>query len=338
MSKKYSAAPLSDIPYGIKREVGEFVYSIDKFRPRFPLRWQHLRLQRDGKILPLSDDNIIKAVASHLIHPLYCYNPQDGISHGSSRNPQYLHWWSVEGFLIVLEKFKPFGSQDYNYSVFVEFNPNKHLNSPFPALFVKRVKDWIGEDYFCWYNTRCDFTLDCPYPISDIRLLSRKSSSSYLGTYYFGVRGSPGYTRVYDKRREMKDHYGVDIGRDVTRIEWEQHRCKCTFDTPYRLGDLGRYEVLRFVPMNDWPAALRTYDRHTAAKIRKSCLYALPFQPELFQDMFDELLCVLDLHIADCCDTFPTESDRMDQAAFDAESRDLEYIMSSLRRFAQVDD
>ena len=37
---KDNPAPLSAISYGDSVTVGELVYSLDKFRPRFPLRWQ----------------------------------------------------------------------------------------------------------------------------------------------------------------------------------------------------------------------------------------------------------------------------------------------------------
>lgn len=329
-------APLaSTIPYGIKREVGEYIYSLDKFRPRFPLKWQGLRVVKDGQFLPASDVNIRKAFFSSLIHPLYAVCPES-FAHGDSNNPRVLHWWRCDGVLILLEKFKPFGSQDYNYSATIEFNPNKHMASPVPSLFISTVKEWLG-DFFVWRNTRCDFALDVPYPISDVRLLSRKTASSYEGTFYFGKRGNAGYTRVYDKRKHMLEVFKQDIGREVTRIEWEQHFSECTFDMPYRLGDLGKHEVLRFVPLDMWPAALRTYDPRTAKKIRDG-LYELPFNTQYFDDMFHELLDHLGLDMADCYDHIDRK--RRSQVQIQREmdlDEEYEKMVSMLRKLAQTE-
>lgn len=328
------ALPVSDIPYGIKREVGEFTYSIDKFRPRFPLKWQRLQILCDGMHLPLTDENVMKGFVSSCVYPLYAVS-HDVIDHGPSRNPMIVHWWKCDGMLILLEKFKPFGSSEYNYSAVIEFNPNKHMGSPVPVLFVDLVKK-VCDGFFSWRNTRCDFTLDVPYPIRDIRLLSRKSASAFAGTYYFGQRGNPGYTRVYDKRVQMREVFCTEIGREVTRIEWEQHFSECSFDQPYRIGDLGTHEVLRYVPMNDWMAALRTYDPRTARKIKESCLYEIPFQPALFDDMLSELLDLLHLDPADCLDH--VDRKRKDQAQEAADREDYEKMISWLRKVAQVED
>lgn len=59
------------ISYGDSVTVGELVYSLDKFRPRFPLRWQAIRLKQGDEFLPLTDDNMQKAVFDSIIYPLY---------------------------------------------------------------------------------------------------------------------------------------------------------------------------------------------------------------------------------------------------------------------------
>ena len=68
---KDNPAPLSAISYGDSVTVGELVYSLDKFRPRFPLRWQAIRLKQGDEFLPLTDDNMQKAVFDSIIYPLY---------------------------------------------------------------------------------------------------------------------------------------------------------------------------------------------------------------------------------------------------------------------------
>lgn len=330
---KDNPAPLSAISYGDTVQVGDLTYSVDKFRPRFPLRWQAIRLKQGDVFLPLTDANMIQAVFDSIISPLYplvSYIP----SGGSGKFGGNLYWWSFDGVLITLHKFKPFHSSDYNYSLLLEFNPNKHMGNPVIVAFISRLRDLFGS-FFCWNNTRMDFALDVPYPISDIRLLSRKQCSNYLGTYYFGVRGQSGYTRVYDKRKELLEKFHVDIGKEVTRIEWESRSGDpVTMDAPFLLGNLGRYGVLRYVPMNDWPAALRTYDPKTAAKIKRDSLRLLPFDPTVYDALRDRLLSRLGL-------TADNNMDHYDKRQLDevnAQSLALEKIMASLRKFAKVDD
>lgn len=330
---KDNPAPLSAISYGDSVTVGELVYSLDKFRPRFPLRWQAIRLKQGDEFLPVTDDNMQKAVFDSIIYPLYPlvdYVPTGGPGKFGGN----LYWWSFAGVLITLHKFKPFNSKDFNYSLLLEFNPNKHMGNPVIRALISRLREIFGE-YFCWNNTRMDYTLDVPHPITDIRLLSRKQGSNYLGTYYFGVRGQSGYTRLYDKRKELLEKQHIDIGREVTRIEWESRSGDpVTMDPPFLLGNLGSHEVLRFVPMNDWPAALRTYDPRTAAKIKKNCLRLLPFDPSIYDGLRDRLLGALGLTAAENMDHY----DKRQMEQVNAQAQELEKMMASLRKFAQVED
>ena len=107
---KDNPAPLSAISYGDSVTVGELVYSLDKFRPRFPLRWQAIRLKQGDEFLPLTDDNMQKAVFDSIIYPLYPlvdYVPTGGPGKFGGN----LYWWSFAGVLITLHKFKPFNSK-----------------------------------------------------------------------------------------------------------------------------------------------------------------------------------------------------------------------------------
>lgn len=330
-SRRQMPTPPGSIPYGpfcFSVENG-CVYSIDKFRPRFPLKWGSLSVTRDGKPVPLTDQNMISAVTSWLRESTGRYF--DLIQSGPGKFGGNLYWWKFSGGIVTLHRFKPFGSDDYNYSLLMEFNPNKHLSDHAWRDLISALHDLLGP-HFCWSDSRTDFALDVPFPISDVRLLSRKVGSSYMGTYYFGTRGKSGYTRVYDKRKEILDKQKQDIGREVTRVEWEARSGDPVhMDFPFIIKDLGRYEVLRYVPVSDWPLALRTYDPHTSAKIRKNCLDPVDVDPKLFSELKSDLLDYLGLDPADCVDHL--EKHRMD----DVEAADLERIQSQLRKWCGVE-
>ena len=319
------------IPYGpfIHEDDYGCVYSLDKFRPRFPLLWQTLQLQKEGKYVPLTDVNIIEAVRNFLRE--LCFGLELGAgSHGPGKMGGNLYWWRFAGGIVTLHKFKPFGSNDYNYTLLMELNPNKHDLEVWRQL-ITALRDQIG-DRFCWSNTRMDYALDIPFPISDVRLLTRKVGSSYQGTYYFGTRGSSGYTRVYDKRKEILDKQKKDIGREVTRVEWESRSGDPLYmDFPMIIKDLGRHEVLRYVPMCDWPLALRTYDPKTAAKIKKDCLQPVDVDAAVFDRLSAGLLEYLGLSAEDNIDHI--DKRRMDES----EMEDLERIQSQLRKWAGVE-
>lgn len=327
-SRRSLPASSGFIPYGpYSYDAGNgCVYSIDKFRPRFPLKWQNLSVSKNGKVIALNDDNVLAAVRS-IIQSLVVAP----VRHDKGRMSGNIYWWSFDGVLVTLQRFKPFGSEVPNYSLLLEFNPNKHMDNPVILQLINVLKDGFGE-FFVWHNTRLDYALDIPFPISDVRLLTRKVGSSYQGTYYFGARGKSGYTRVYDKRKEILDKQRKDIGRDVTRIEWEARSGDPVhMDFPFVLGDLGRYGVLRYVSMNDWPAALKTYDERTATKIRRNCLRAVDVDPAIFDKLSSDLLSDLGLTADTCHDHF--ERERL--AAVDME--DLEKIQSTLRKWAGVE-
>lgn len=325
-SRRNLPIPSGSIPYGpfVHRD-GDLVYSVDKFRPRFPLRWGSLDVKRaDGSVLPFTDDNVLAAVNTLLRHLI-----SGVVSQGVGKIGGNLYWWSFGGVLVTLQKFKPFGSDIPNYSLLMEFNPNKHMDNPVILDLIGTLKVGLCE-YFVWHNTRMDFALDIPYPIKDVRLLTRKVASCYEGTYYFGSRGKSGYTRVYDKRKQLIDVYRQDIGREVTRIEWESRSGDPVYmDHPHIIGDLGRYEVLRFVAMSDWPAALKTFDAHTAAKIRRS-LTPIEVDQTVFDKLSADLLAYLGLDPAANHDHY--ERDKLHES----DSEDLEKIQATLRRWAKI--
>lgn len=318
------------IPYGAfsYQDDRGCVYSLDKFRPRFPLNWGNLVVFDNGNPVAPNDDNVLSAVRSFLFRFNRLIEAR-AVDHGTGRGGN-VYWWKYAGGIITLHKFKPFGSDDFNYSLLFEFNPNKTDLDLWRELIAALIAGYGSK--FRWSNTRLDYALDIPFPISDVRLLTRKVGSSYMGTYYFGARGSSGYTRVYDKRKEILDKHKQDIGREVTRIEWESRSGDpLHMDYPFLLQDLGRYEVLRYVPMNDWPAALRTFHPDTAAKIKRGCLRCVDVDPNLFDALAADLFDYLGLAAEDNVDHLTRR--QMDAAAME----ELEKIQSQLRKWSGVE-
>lgn len=340
-------APFGKIPYHDEVVKDGVTYSIDLFRPRFPLNWYDLKIlnviTKDGSssYLEPTDDLVISAVTQlldkcffalpeYILHP-YKHIGQKAFSGG------VFWWWQIGNLRISLHKFSPFSFNQQCFSLLLEFNPNKI--DDFSLSFAKSIISFLKtgfSDKFVWDNTRCDFTIDVPYSISDIRLLSRKSSSSYQGTYYFGIRGTSGYTRVYDKFNQMLDIYHVNIGSVCTRIEFEQrHGEDFVMDQPYLICDLGQHEVLRYVPMNAWPDALRTFDERTARKIKKSCLKEIPFDRSIFDDLYIKLLDRVGLDVSDIRVNHHLERDLKD---FGYDTVQLERDMATLRKWAKNND
>lgn len=338
------------IPYGPFSYQDEHgcVYSLDKFRPRF---WFPLAVRRDNPkypdkepapYLPTSEQDRISAVYEVIRRAWLswqCEGVKDPPRMGEAKIHGNVAWWSCAGVIFTLQKYKPFGSQDYTYNLLLEFNPNK-CDLSFVKCFVDQLAsvDWskyTQKGRWSWSNTRLDYALDIPFPISDVRLLTRKVGSCFQGTYYFGTRGSSGYTRVYDKRKEIIDKQKRDIGREVTRIEWENHHSlPMHMDFPFLIQNLGRYEVLRFVPMNDWPAALRTFHPDTAAKIKRNCLRCVDVDPALFDALAADLLTYLGLDMDHCDDC---EIRKARQQDID-DQMDLEKIQSTLRKWSNIED
>lgn len=309
------------------------VYSIDKLRVRIPLLWSSLHYRNEKGIeLSLSDKRVIAGVCDILF--------RGGLkSVVDSSRGRYIACWKCFDFpgFLYLQKFKPFHSEVDYYSCILEFNPNKINDLSGPAAIINAFKKAFG-DRFMWDCLRCDYAFDVPGNISDYRLLSRKNSSSYLGTYYFGVRGTSGYTRVYDKRLEYIKHYGIDIQTEITRFEWESIlQVPFVFDTPYRIGNLYNHDVLRFVSMEFWNDALRTFDPKTAKKIKENALIKVPFDPSIYDELYHRLIVGLGL-------TADTIHHQLSKQSAEAEEeylnmvRDIDLISAELNRWAKDPD
>lgn len=321
------------IAYRDEVEYKGCTYSIDKLRIRIPLLWSSLRVRdKKGKEVSLSDERVISGVSDILF--------RGGLKSVKDQySGRYLAAWSCFDFpgYLFLQKFKPFGSPVDYYSCIIEFNPNKVDDLTGPHELVAAFKKALG-DRFLWDCLRCDYALDIPGKIEDFRILSRKSSSSYLGTYYFGIRGKSGYTRVYDKRKEYIDHYSVDIGSDVTRFEWEAHtNVPFTFDIPYKLGDLRGHDVLRYVPMDMWSLALQSFDKRTAKKIRETGLIQVPFDPGIYRSLYDRLINGLGLDMATIRETI-VKQNQAQKEEYENMCRDLDLISAEINRWAKDPD
>lgn len=176
----------------------------------------------------------------------------------------------------------------------LDFNPNTLGENPvFSALCAfLRSTDVL----YKWSMTRCDYCWDIPLRFSDVYVFSRKAMNTYGTTRYFGRRGSSGMLRVYDKTIDMRQNHKTDIGRLVTRCEWEQRNNRdfqFVFDTVCRAdwsSLTGGQRALQFVSPEFMNDALRCFQKHTAVKIKKQCFAALPFDASVFRSLLNEYL------------------------------------------------
>ena len=172
------------------------------------------------------------------------------------------------------------------------FNPNKNKDNP--ALqnvlsFLFRC-GWVS----AWHFSRVDYAVDVQGPLSAFYVLSRKTETNYGTTRYYGKRGTSGYLRVYDKRKEQKDTAGDDIGFEWTRFEWEQRGnldFDFTFDQFSRMnleGIDGAGRCLQYVAPENINQALLCFGPTSRAKFKKQLFSPVAVKKELFQRLLDE--------------------------------------------------
>lgn len=174
----------------------------------------------------------------------------------------------------------------------MKFNPNKNYDNP--ALknvlrFLVRC-GWVN----AWHFSRVDYALDVQGPLSAFYVLSRKTETNYGTTRYYGIRGSSGYLRVYDKRQEQKDKAGEDIGFEWTRFEWEQRGNRdfdFTFDQFSRMdisGIDGAGRCLQYVAPENINQALLCFSINVRAKYREKLFSPVTVKKELFKELLDQ--------------------------------------------------
>ena len=201
--------------------IENMVYSIDYFQVDFGL----------GGIY---DDVVEMLRASFDLQSCQMFGKLDcdsGIKHLSRYD---LYWWQYGGLHVelwpksVYQKCGSFREDDegeqiqndvtlkgVSWFLRFKFNPNKNKDNP----VLKTVLSFLLENgWVCgWSFSRVDYALDVEGPIKDFYVLSRKRETNYGSTRYYGVRGSSGYLRVYDKRREQREVFKEDIGYELTR-------------------------------------------------------------------------------------------------------------------------
>ena len=144
------------------------------------------------------------------------------------------------------------------YALRIEFNPNKsdHFTvlSPLFSFFSDTVPASsirVG---------RIDIAIDYPADINPSMVLCdgvRKSFTATgqngLETVYFGTRSSSSYYRLYNKRQEILDNDGVDLGHPLWRLELESKDSFFLTDNPDHLKQFQRFKFFEpSVRSGDW--------------------------------------------------------------------------------------
>lgn len=180
-----------------------------------------------------------------------------------------------------------------NFLLRLSFNPNHCFDSPvlsFLLRFVRRNCSVIS-----FRVSRCDFAYDVPVHPNSVMLLTRKNEGHLKSTRYYGVRGTSGYLRVYDKRLEEKSRMKDDLlGHDLTRLEWEERNEQPfkfdQFSVPDFSSLSGSLRLLKFVAPEYYNAALLELDKRTRKKLKESVFSPYPFTPELFFRLKEDYL------------------------------------------------
>lgn len=258
----------------------DMVYSIDY-------------LQIDFGLGLLSDDVLSLLFGSFDFEKIRHFGVLDcnsGVKHLAKYD---LHWWQYGGFHVEVWPCFDFSQQVY-WFLRMKFNPNKNYDNP--ALknvfrFLTRC-GWVNG----WHFSRVDYAVDVQGSLSSFYVLSRKTETNYGSTRYYGVRGTSGYLRVYDKRQEQKDKVGEDIGFEWTRFEWEQRGNRdldFNFDQFSRMdmsGLDGATRVLRYVSPEFINQAINEFSPNYRVKLKKQLFSPVTVKKELFRELLDEYI------------------------------------------------
>lgn len=258
----------------------DMVYSIDY-------------LQIDFGLGPLSDDVLSLLLGSFDFEKIRHFGLLDcdsGVKHFAK---YALYWWQFGGFHVEVWPCSD-SRKLVHWFLRLKFNPNK--NSDNPALknvlrFLVRC-GWVKG----WHFSRVDYAVDVQGPLSAFYVLSRKTETNYGSSRYYGVRGTSGYLRVYDKRLEQKVKAGVDIGFEWTRFEWEQRGnrdLEFTFDQFSRMdlsGLDGATRLFRYVSPEFINQAINEFSPNYRSKLKKKLFLPVTVKKELFQELLDEYI------------------------------------------------
>lgn len=268
-------------------------------------------LQIDFGLSRLTDD-VVHLLFGSFDFEMVKYKALLDCSSGVKHLAKYdLHWWQFGG--LHVEVWPKRLSHDIGVSrqdedgeyitshVFVpvvqwflrlKFNPNKNADNP-------ALKNTLSFLYKCgwvngWHFSRVDYALDVQGPLSAFYVLSRKTETNYGSTRYYGVRGTSGYLRVYDKRKEQREAAGKDIGFEWTRFEWEQRGNRdfdFSFDQFSRMdmsGLDGATRLFKFVPPEYINQALNEFSRNYRSKIKEQLFSPVTVKKELFQELLSD--------------------------------------------------
>lgn len=268
-------------------------------------------LQIDFGLSRLSE-NVVGLLFGSFDFEFVKYRSSMDCSSGVKKLARYdLHWWQFGG--LHVEVWPKSLSHDIGVSrqdedgeyitshVFVpvvqwflrlKFNPNKNADNPaLKTIFSFLYKcGWVNG----WHFSRVDYAVDVQGPLSAFYVLSRKTETNYGSTRYYGVRGTSGYLRVYDKRKEQIQVAGEDIGFELTRFEWEQRGNRdfdFTFDQFSRMdlsGLDGATRLFKYVPPEYINQALNEFSINYKAKIKKQLFSPVTVKKELFQELLND--------------------------------------------------
>lgn len=268
-------------------------------------------LQIDFGLSCLSDD-VVCLLFSSFDFEMVKYRTFLECSSGVKHLAKYdMHWWQLGGLHVEvwpksisrdIGLARPDEDGDYQNSrvmasevhwfLRLKFNPNKNVDNP-------ALKNTLGFLYRCgwvngWHFSRVDYALDVQGSLSAFYVLSRKTETNYGSTRYYGVRGTSGYLRVYDKRKEQREIVGEDIGFEWTRFEWEQRGNRdfdFTFDQFSRMdliGIDGAARCLRYVAPENINAALNEFGKNTRTKLKEKLFSPVTVKKELFQELLSD--------------------------------------------------
>ena len=180
-----------------------------------------------------------------------------------------------------------------NFQLRLSFNPNHCTNSSILSFLLRFVR--TNCSVIAFRVSRCDFTYDIPVHPDSVMVLTRKNEGHLKTTRYYGVRGTSGYLRVYDKRLEEQSRLKDDLlGHDLTRLEWEFRN-----DQPFKFDQFsvpdfsslsGAVALLKYVAPENYNSALFELDKRTRKKVKDSVFTPYPFEPEFFFHLKEEYL------------------------------------------------
>lgn len=268
-------------------------------------------LQIDFGLSRLSDD-VVGLLFGSFDFEMVKYRALLECSSGVKHLAKYdLHWWQFGG--LHVEVWPKSLSHDIGVSrqdedgeyitshvvvpvvqwfLRLKFNPNKNADNP-------ALKNTLAFLYRCgwvngWHFSRVDYAVDVQGPLSAFYVLSRKTETNFGSTRYYGVRGTSGYLRVYDKRKEQREVACEDIGFEWTRFEWEQRGNRdldFSFDQFSRIdltGLDGATRLFKYVSPEYINQALNEFSINYRAKIKKQLFSPVTVKKELFQELLSD--------------------------------------------------